>query len=121
MMSKGNFGKWAELPQTDMTPKIHRRLVSGEKVMSVYFTLDKGAIIAEHKHPHEQITHIISGKIEFNVNGEKKVMGSGEFVYIPGDVPHSAVILEDTINIEVFGPPREDFLSNTPPAYMKQQ
>jgi quercetin dioxygenase-like cupin family protein len=120
MMDKGTFRKWEELPQVEMTPKIRRRLVSGDKVMSVEFTLDKGAIIAEHKHPHEQITHIISGKIEFTVNGETRIMEAGEVLYIPSNLPHSAVALEDTINIEIFSPPREDFLTNAPPAYMQQ-
>ena len=55
---------WADLSQTPMTPQIRRRLVTGEKLMSVYFNLDKGAIVGEHKHPHEQITHIIAGQIE---------------------------------------------------------
>ena len=119
-MDKGNFYRWADLPQTPMTPQIRRRLVSGEKVMSVEFTLDKGAIIAEHKHPHEQITHIISGKIEFMVGGEKFLLEGGDVLHIPSNLPHSAVALEDTINIEIFSPPREDFLSNETPAYMKK-
>ena len=118
-MSKGKSFTWAELPQTDMTPQIRRRLVSGEQVMSVYFNLDKGAIVGEHHHPHEQISHIISGQIEFEVGGEKHMMKSGDVLVIPGNVPHSAVALEDTVNIEIFSPPREDFLSDAPPAYMQ--
>ena len=119
-MSKGSFHKWDDLPQTPMTPYIKRRLVTGEKVMSAYFTLDKGAIVGEHHHPHEQITHIISGLIEFEVAGEKRVMGPGEVLFIPSNAPHSAMALEDTINIEVFSPPREDFLTDEPPAYMQE-
>lgn len=118
-MSEGTFYKWEELPQTPMTPKIRRRLVSGDKVMSVYFNLDKDAIVAEHKHPHEQITHIISGKIEFTVGGKTHAMGPGEVLYIPSNIPHSAVALEDTVNIEIFSPPREDFLTNKTPDYMR--
>lgn len=110
---------WADLPQSPMTPQIRRRLVSGEKLMSVYFNLDKGAIIGEHQHPHEQITHIIAGQIEFDVGGKKKVMNPGDVLVVPSNVPHSAVALEETINIEVFSPPREDFLSDTPPDYME--
>jgi quercetin dioxygenase-like cupin family protein len=119
-MNQGTFYKWADMPQTPMTPQIRRRLVCGEKVMSVEFSLDKGAIIAEHKHPHEQITHIISGKIEFTVGDQKHVMGPGEVLHIPSNIPHSAVALEDTLNIEIFSPPREDFLSDAPPAYMQR-
>ena len=120
-MSKGNFYTWDDLPQVPMTPQIRRRLVTGKTVMSVYLNLDKGAIVGEHHHPHEQITHIIAGKIEFVVGGEKKVMNPGDVLVIPSDVPHSAVTLEDTINIEIFSPPREEFLSDDPPDYMKTE
>ena len=119
-MSNQTYYKWADIPQTPMTPKIRRRLVSGGKVMSVEFTLDEGAVVSEHTHPHEQISHIISGKLEFNVGGEKKVLGPGEVALIPSNVPHSVVALETTVNIEVFAPPREDFLSDAPPDYMSE-
>ena len=118
-MSEGKFYTWEDLPQTPMTPEIRRRLVTGEQVMSVYFNLDKGGVVGEHQHPHEQITHVISGQLEFTVGGVTKVMNPGDVLVIPGDVPHSAVALEDTVNIEVFSPPREDFLSNETPDYMK--
>ncbi len=118
-MTEGTFYTWDDLPQTDVTPKIKRRLVSGQKVMSVQFVLEKGAIVAEHQHPHEQISHIISGKIEFVVGGQKQVMQAGDVLHIPSHVSHSAVALADTLNIEIFSPPREDFLSTETPDYMK--
>jgi len=118
-MSKAIFYSWDDLPQVDMTPQIKRQVVAGQKMMSVRFLLEKGAIVGEHKHPHEQITHIISGKIEFVVGGQKKVMTAGDVLTIPSNVPHSAVALEETVNIELFSPPREDFLSDTPPDYMQ--
>ncbi len=119
-MTKGTFYKWDDMPQTEMTPQIRRRVVSGEKVMSVQFIINKGAVISEHKHPHEQISHMISGAVEFDVAGEKRIIRGGEVLHIPSNVPHSAVALEDSVNIEIFSPPREDFLSNEPPAYMQE-
>lgn len=120
-MNKATYYKWADLPQTALTPQISRRLVSGEKLMSVQFTLAKGAVAGQHQHPHEQITHLISGKIEFEIEGEKRVMEGGEVLLIPSNVRHGAVVLEDTVAIEVFSPPREDFLTDEIPAYMKSQ
>ena len=118
-MAPTSYYKWADLPQVEMTPKIRRRLVSGEKLMSVYFTLDEGAIVAEHQHPHEQITHVLSGRLEFEVNGEKRVIGAGEVVCIPSNAPHRVTVLEDTTALDVFSPPREDFLTGEKPDYMK--
>ncbi|MEM7345029.1 MAG: cupin domain-containing protein [Chloroflexota bacterium] len=109
-MTKANFQKWADVPATEMTPEINRRFITGEKVMSVYLSMDKGGVIPNHHHPHEQITHVISGKIEYTVGDETRVMSPGEVVFIPPNLPHTGVALEETRMIEVFSPPREDFL-----------
>lgn len=109
-MSEASYYKWTALPETAMGPQIERRLVSGEKVMLVKVTLAKGAAIAEHNHPHEQMTQILSGKLEFEVEGDKRIVGEGEIVHLPSNVPHAVVALEDTVAIDVFSPPREDFL-----------
>lgn len=118
-MSTTCYYRWADLPQTEMTPKIKRRLVSGEKVMVVELTFAKGAVVSEHTHPHEQMTHIVSGRLEFDVQGRKQVAGSGEIVYVPSGVPHAAVALEDTVTLDIFSPPREDFLTGNQAGYMK--
>jgi quercetin dioxygenase-like cupin family protein len=118
-MKKAVFNRWEDMPQTEMTPQIRRRLISGDHVMAVEFRFDKGAIIAEHHHMHEQLSHIISGKAEFAVGGETRVMETGDVLYIPANIPHSAAILEDTVTLDIFSPPREDFLASTPPGYMK--
>ena len=109
-MANANFQKWVALPPIPINEKISRRHVSGEKLMSVELTLDKGAVVPLHHHPHEQISHVISGKIEFDVAGDKRVMGPGEVVHVPSNLPHTATAQEATVMIEVFSPPREDFL-----------
>jgi quercetin dioxygenase-like cupin family protein len=121
LMPKATLYKWADLPQTALTPQIGRRLVAGQKVMLVEITLAKGAAVGEHSHPHEQVSHILSGALEFTVNGEKQVVSSGEVLVLPSHVPHAAVALEDTVALDVFSPPREDFLTDETPAYMKAQ
>lgn len=109
-MTNANFQKWVALPATPVNEKINRRHVSGEKLMSVELTMAKGAVVPLHHHPHEQITHVISGKIEFEAAGDKRVMGPGEVVHVPSNLPHTATAQEATVMIEVFSPPREDFL-----------
>jgi quercetin dioxygenase-like cupin family protein len=119
-MSKGKHYTWNEIPATELTPKIKRRLVSGEKAMSVHFTLTAGAALAEHQHPHEQITHLLSGKIALIISGEKIIVQGGDVVVIPSNAPHSVEVLEDSVAIDLFSPPREDFLADAPPTYMEE-
>ncbi|HMR68066.1 MAG TPA: cupin domain-containing protein [Anaerolineae bacterium] len=114
------FYNWSDVPQRQFTPEIAGRIISGEKTMTVQFTLKKGGVVSEHAHPHEQIAHVISGRIEFTLGSETRILGPGDVVVIPPNMPHSARILEDTINIEIFSPPREDFLVEALPDYMKQ-
>jgi quercetin dioxygenase-like cupin family protein len=119
-MSKAKYYKWADLAQTPMTPQIKRRLVSGEKLMVVKLTLDKGAVVSSHHHPHEQMTIVLSGSLEFDVDGEKQVVNSDEVICLPSNVPHEVIALEDTVTLDLFSPPREDFLTGEPPAYMQE-
>ncbi|MBN1218909.1 MAG: cupin domain-containing protein [Anaerolineae bacterium] len=106
-----HFYSWTDLPQTPMAPGIWRRLVSGEKVMIVQVTLDKGAVVDTHQHPHEQMTHPLSGVLELEINGQTRIMRPGDVAHIPANTPHRAVALEDVITLDIFSPPREDFLT----------
>lgn len=74
------------------------------------FTLEKGAIAAEHQHPHEQWTHVISGELEFTLGSEKKVLTSGMAACIPSNTPHSAIAITECKVIDCFMPIREDFI-----------
>ena len=90
---------------------VQRKVLShSDKLMVCEITLEGGSLIAAHAHPHEQITYIISGKCRYTVGEETKEVGTGDSVLIPGNVPHSIVILEDMKVIDVFSPAREDFL-----------
>jgi len=104
------FYTWADLPQTPMSPQIRRRVVGGDKVMIVEVTLDKGAVVVTHQHPHEQITHPLSGALEFDLDGVKRVVRPGDVAHIPSNAPHRVVALEDTVTLDIFSPPREDFM-----------
>ena len=113
------FYKWSDMPQAEMTPTLRLRPVSGQSVMAVEVILDRGGIVPEHQHHHEQISLMISGKLEFTVGNEKQIVGPGEAVHIPPNVPHSVLVLENTVVYDIFSPPREDFLSSETPEYMK--
>ena len=81
---------------------------------------EAGAHAAAHAHPHEQVFWILSGTMDFRLGAERKVCGAGDLGVIPGGVEHEAWFPEDTELIDVFAPPREDFLTSAPPAYMRQ-
>jgi quercetin dioxygenase-like cupin family protein len=114
------FAALASLPWEQVTDKISRRLVAGEKEMIVWWQMKAGAHAAAHSHPHEQIFWMLKGKMEFRLGNERKVCGPGDVAVIPGGVEHEAWFPEDTEVIDVFAPPREDFLAGGVPGYMKQ-
>jgi quercetin dioxygenase-like cupin family protein len=88
-----------------------RKVLSySENLMVCEITLEKGSVIAAHAHPHEQITYIISGRCCYTVGEETREVGEGDSVLIPGNVPHSIVVLETMKVIDAFTPAREDFL-----------
>lgn len=90
---------------------VTRKVLSHSKdLMVCEIALQKDAVIAQHAHPHEQITYIISGSCSYTVGDETKEVGGGDSVLIPGNVPHSIIVHEDMKVIDVFSPAREDFL-----------
>ena len=94
-----------------MTEGIRRRtLVSGPQMMQMAAKLDKGSQLAEHEHPHEQITYVVQGKLHFFLAGERHELSTGDSLLIPGNVPHGVSVVEDTFVIDTFSPPREDLL-----------
>jgi quercetin dioxygenase-like cupin family protein len=104
--------RWSEISPEAMNPLLTRQYVSGEKGMVARIMLMKGCVVPEHSHPNEQIALIVSGALEFNISGEKIVVRAGELIVIPSGVPHSALALEDTEDIDFFAPPRQDWLAN---------
>ncbi len=82
---------------------------SGGSLMLTEVTFRKNAAAATHSHPHEQISYIIKGSLEFTVADETKVVNAGDCVYIPGNAKHGALALEDSMLVDVFTPQRDDF------------
>jgi len=85
-------------------------LAHGQEMMMVENEFVPGDTAPEHEHPHSQITYVISGALEFTVDGEMKVLRKGDSVYIAPHAVHSALATEDTMVIDMFAPMREDFL-----------
>lgn len=101
-----------ENPWIDMVPGIRRQTITtGATMYQMRARLDAGSRLPEHSHPQEQITHVISGRLRMNVSGEPHELGPGESLYLPSNVPHGAETIEDTLVIDTFSPPREDYLA----------
>jgi quercetin dioxygenase-like cupin family protein len=102
-----------ELPVEHLTPMIDRQYVHGEQAMLARLLLRKGCVVPEHSHANEQITYVLEGALQFQIQGQEIVVGAGEMLVIPPNLPHSAVALEDTIDLDVFCPPRADWIAGT--------
>src|SRR3989304_7252465 len=99
-----------KIPEEKVPPPISRKVVTGEKEMVVYWRMKAGAHAAAHRHPHEQIFWMLSGKMEFRLGDEKRSCGPGDVGGIPGGVEHEAWFPEDTEGGDIFSPPRAGFL-----------
>jgi quercetin dioxygenase-like cupin family protein len=104
------FFRKEELPATEMLPGVTRRAAYLDDVMITFFDFEPGTVIPEHHHPHQQITWVVSGAMEFDRAGEKQVLRAGDGVLIAPDVPHSAIILDEPCQaIDAWHPIREDY------------
>src|SRR5262249_58101543 len=121
MAKLAGYSSLAALPEERVTDKISRRLVAGEQGMIVWWSMKAGAHAAAHKHPHEQIFWMLKGKMEFRLGQERRICGPGDIAVIPGGVEHEAWFPEDTEVIDVFSPPREDFLAGGLPPSMRRR
>ena len=113
------YSELMKVPEERITDKITRRVLSGDQGMLVWWNIKKGAHAAAHKHPHEQIVWMVSGRMDFRIGNEKRSMVAGDTAVIPGGVEHEGHFPEDTVVVDFFAPPREDFLAGGPPPYMK--
>ncbi len=113
------FQTWESVPLESMSELISRKIVTGEKAMVAHVYLKKGAVVPEHYHESEQITWIMEGALKFEIEGREVIVRAGETLTIPSNVPHRAVALEDTIDIDIFSPIRHDWL-NKDDAYLRR-
>jgi quercetin dioxygenase-like cupin family protein len=105
--------RWDDIPEEPLNPLLSRKLITGDRIMMSHVILKKGSVVPAHKHENEQITYILCGTLKFEVNGKDIVLREGDVLHIPSNVVHSAVALEDTLDLDVFSPPRQDWLDGT--------
>ncbi len=108
------FGAWEGVEREVLTPQIERQMVWGEGLMMAKLFLKKGAFVGTHSHPNEQFTNILEGRLLFrygeNLEHEAEV-GPGDILHLPANIPHNALCLEDCVDLDVFTPPRADWLA----------
>jgi quercetin dioxygenase-like cupin family protein len=102
---------WESVPLETMSELISRKVISGDKAMVAQVFLKKDAVVPEHQHESEQLTYILDGALKFQLEGREVIVRKGEVLRIPSNVPHRAVALEDTLDVDIFSPIRTDWLS----------
>ena len=113
---KATHYRWEELPKEALKPDLTRRLISTDRMMLAHVYLEKGCIIPQHSHENEQITWILEGALRFWIGedgAQEVVVRAGEVLHIPSNVPHMAEALERTLDVDIFSPPRQDWLDHT--------
>lgn len=108
--------RWADVPRERVTDRLDRKLITGERIMLAHVFLERGCIVPKHAHENEQFTYILEGALRFFLgeDGSEVVeVRAGEVLHIPSNVPHRAEALEDTLDMDIFSPPRADWLAHT--------
>ena len=119
---KAKLHRWESMPREQLNENIGRRMITGERMMIAHIYLKKGTVVPKHQHHNEQITYILEGALRFRLGarGEQDVtVRAGEVLTIPSELPHSAEALEDTLDVDIFDPPRQDWLDGTD-AYLRR-
>ncbi|MGH9644093.1 MAG: cupin domain-containing protein [Terriglobales bacterium] len=104
---------WNSIPVETLNAQLGRQLVVGKDIMLARVFLKKGCIVPEHSHPNEQVTYILEGALKFWIDGREIIVKAGEVLTIPPNMPHKAEAVEDTDDLDVFTPPRADWMRGT--------
>ncbi len=109
---------WEEMPRERLSERLERRIVSGQRAMVTHVYLKRGCLVPRHVHDNEQITYVLDGVLrlwtgESEAAEQEWTLRSGEVLVIPANLPHRAEALEDTLDVDIFSPPRQDWLDGT--------
>ena len=104
---------WASVELEELNPLLQRHFIVGKEIMLARVLLKKGCVVPEHSHHNEQVTYVLEGALKFWIDGKVIVVNAGEVLTIPPHMPHKAEALEDTVDLDVFSPPREDWIHKT--------
>ncbi len=108
-----SFFRWDSMKKERVSDMLERRLITGDRMMLAHVYLKKGCIVPKHSHENEQLTYILEGALKFWIGedgAEQVTVSAGEVLLIPSNVPHKAEALEETLDVDVFSPPRQDWL-----------
>jgi quercetin dioxygenase-like cupin family protein len=123
MAREARFHRWDDMPKERLTAFLDRRFLYGERVMLSHIYMKKGCLVPKHHHENEQLSYILEGRVLFKLGegGEKEqLLLAGDVIAIPSNLPHSATALEDSLSLDVFSPPRQDWIDGTD-AYLRGQ
>jgi quercetin dioxygenase-like cupin family protein len=108
--------RWDDLPRETLNSHIDRRLITGTNMMIAHVYLKKGGVVPLHSHHNEQLSYVLEGVLKFLLGerqDEEVIVRAGEVLTIPPHLPHSAEALEDTLDVDIFNPPRQDWLDGS--------
>ena len=114
--------RWDDLPKEALSPELSRRFISTERMMLAQVYLEKGCVVPQHSHENEQLTWILEGVLRFwlGEDGSEVVdVAAGEVLHIPSHLAHRAEALETTLDVDIFSPPRQDWLDGSD-AYLRR-
>ena len=114
--------RWEDLPKEELKPDLHRRLIATERLMLAHVYLDRGCVVPKHAHENEQLTYILEGALRFWLGDDESEVvdvAAGEVLHIPSQLPHKAEALETTLDVDIFCPPRQDWLDGSD-AYLRR-
>ena len=107
------YTAWKDVEREKLNEKIDREMVVGDGLMLARVFIRKGGHVPLHHHHNEQVTYILEGALKFAIDGKEIVVKAGELLCIPPNMPHEAWAVEDTVDLDVFTPPREDWLNKS--------
>jgi unsaturated pyranuronate lyase len=111
---------WHTIPLEELNPLLQRQFVVGQEIMAARILLKKGCIVPEHSHHNEQLSYTLDGAVKFFISGQEVTVRAGEVICIPAHLPHKAEALEDSVSLDVFTPPRVDWINRTD-QYLREQ
>ena len=118
-MAEVTHTKWNDIEIERLSSLIGRQLIVGTNVMVARILLKKGARVPLHSHHNEQVSYVLEGEMKFFLDNREVIVSAGEILCIPPDMPHEAIALEDTVDLDIFNPPRQDWIDKND-AYLRQ-
>jgi quercetin dioxygenase-like cupin family protein len=105
--------RWRDIELESLNPLLDRQFLVGENVMLARILMKRGCVVPMHEHVNEQVSYILEGALKFRIDGKEILVREGEVLCIPPGMPHEATAVEDTVGLDIFNPPRQDWIDRT--------